>query len=92
MIALIVVISCGFLAVEYWWPAAALPRVRAWYPRVILVNAIQAAIVVVIGAADMLAFRDVHDRSVAPSSPLHLAPTCIGCGKRWACSASRSAL
>lgn len=49
VIALIVVIGCGFLAVEYWWPAAALPRVRAWYPRVILINGLQAAIVVVIG-------------------------------------------
>ena len=49
VIALIVVIGLGFLAVEHWWPAAALPRVRAWYPRVILINAIQAAIVVVIG-------------------------------------------
>jgi sterol desaturase/sphingolipid hydroxylase (fatty acid hydroxylase superfamily) len=49
MIALIVVIGAGFLAVEHWWPAAALPRVRAWYSRVILINAIQAAIIVVIG-------------------------------------------
>ena len=40
--------------------------------------------------ADMLAFRDVHDRVIAVSSPLHLVPTCIGCRKRWACSASRS--
>jgi hypothetical protein len=149
MIALIVVIGCGFIAAEHWWPAAALPRVRAWYPRVILVNVLQAGIVVLIGAlwdgasgsrsllrladhvgpvwqgvaayllatvvfyctydnagaveshcgfssereervADMLAFRDVHDRAIAVSSPLHLAPTCIGCRKRWACNALRS--
>ena len=35
---------------------------------------------------DMLAFRDLHDSTVASSSPLHFLPTCIGCRKRWACS------
>jgi sterol desaturase/sphingolipid hydroxylase (fatty acid hydroxylase superfamily) len=39
---------------------------------------------------DMLAFRDLHDRRVASSSPLHFLPTCIGCRKRWACTESRA--
>jgi len=39
---------------------------------------------------DMLAFRDLHDRRIASSSPLHLLPTCIGCRKRWACTESRA--
>ena len=38
---------------------------------------------------DMLAFRDLHDKKVASSSPLHLLPTCIGCRKRWACADAR---
>jgi sterol desaturase/sphingolipid hydroxylase (fatty acid hydroxylase superfamily) len=38
---------------------------------------------------DILAFRDIHDRKVASSSPLHLLPTCIGCRKRWACADAR---
>jgi sterol desaturase/sphingolipid hydroxylase (fatty acid hydroxylase superfamily) len=39
---------------------------------------------------DMLAFRDVHDRKIASSSPLHFLPTCIGCRKRWACTEARA--
>jgi len=39
---------------------------------------------------DMLAFRDLHDRTIASSSPLHFLPTCIGCRKRWACAESRA--
>jgi hypothetical protein len=39
---------------------------------------------------DMLVFRDLHDRTIASSSPLHLLPTCIGCRKRWACAESRA--
>jgi sterol desaturase/sphingolipid hydroxylase (fatty acid hydroxylase superfamily) len=65
MIALIVVIGCGFIAAEHWWPAAALPRVRAWYPRVILINALQAALVVVIGT--------MWDRALSERSLLALA-------------------
>jgi sterol desaturase/sphingolipid hydroxylase (fatty acid hydroxylase superfamily) len=38
---------------------------------------------------DLLAFRDLHDKQVASSSPLHLLPTCIGCRKRWACADAR---
>lgn len=39
---------------------------------------------------DLLAFRDLHDRRIASSSPLHFLPTCIGCRKRWACSEARA--
>jgi sterol desaturase/sphingolipid hydroxylase (fatty acid hydroxylase superfamily) len=41
---------------------------------------------------DMLAFRDLHDKQVASSSPLHLLPTCIGCKKRWVCHETREAV
>lgn len=40
---------------------------------------------------DMLAFRDVHSSGVRDLAPLHLLPSCIGCSKRWACYASRTA-
>jgi sterol desaturase/sphingolipid hydroxylase (fatty acid hydroxylase superfamily) len=39
---------------------------------------------------DMLACRDLHDRRIASSSPLHFLPTCIGCRKRWACTEART--
>jgi hypothetical protein len=38
---------------------------------------------------DMLVFRDVHAPWVEKLAPLHFLPTCIGCSKRWACTASR---
>jgi sterol desaturase/sphingolipid hydroxylase (fatty acid hydroxylase superfamily) len=38
---------------------------------------------------DMLAFRDLHDKRIVASSPLHFLPTCIGCKKRWACHEAR---
>jgi sterol desaturase/sphingolipid hydroxylase (fatty acid hydroxylase superfamily) len=38
---------------------------------------------------DMLLFRDVHAPGAEKLSPLHFLPTCIGCSKRWACSASK---
>jgi hypothetical protein len=37
----------------------------------------------------MLAFRDVHSPEIKKLSALHFLPTCIGCSKRWACTASR---
>jgi sterol desaturase/sphingolipid hydroxylase (fatty acid hydroxylase superfamily) len=48
-IAIVLLIGAGFILVERIWPANALPRVRAWYPRVFLVNALQAGIVVLAG-------------------------------------------
>jgi sterol desaturase/sphingolipid hydroxylase (fatty acid hydroxylase superfamily) len=64
MIALIVAIGCGFIAAEHWWPAAALPRVQSWDPRVILINAVQAAIVIIIGT--------LWDRTLSDHSLLRL--------------------
>ena len=40
---------------------------------------------------DMLAFKDVHAENAAAQAPLHFLPTCIGCGKRWACHAAKTA-
>ncbi|MEY2546825.1 MAG: hypothetical protein QOG48_1942 [Verrucomicrobiota bacterium] len=49
MILLIFAIAAGCIVVEQFWPAMELPRVRAWWPRVILVNAIQLGIVILAG-------------------------------------------
>jgi sterol desaturase/sphingolipid hydroxylase (fatty acid hydroxylase superfamily) len=38
--------------------------------------------------AEMLAFRDVHQSQA--TSYAGLAPTCLGCRKRWACQAARA--
>jgi len=38
---------------------------------------------------DILGFRDVNKAGIEDVPPLHLLPTCIGCGKRWACQESR---
>lgn len=40
---------------------------------------------------DMLAFRDVHADGTEERAPLAFLPTCIGCGKRWACAATAEA-
>ncbi|HEU4996837.1 MAG TPA: sterol desaturase family protein [Gemmatimonadaceae bacterium] len=42
-------IGAGFLITERLWPAAKLPRVRAWYPRILLINSLQAGILVLAG-------------------------------------------
>jgi sterol desaturase/sphingolipid hydroxylase (fatty acid hydroxylase superfamily) len=49
LIVVIVLIAVGFIGVERLWPANALPRVRAWYLRVFLINAIQGGIVLLAG-------------------------------------------
>jgi len=49
LVALILLIAIGFIALERWWPANDLPRVRAWYPRVVLINVVQGPIVVIAG-------------------------------------------
>jgi len=38
---------------------------------------------------DMLLFRDVHAPGAEKLAALHFLPTCLGCSKRWACTASR---
>lgn len=42
-------IAAGFFVIERLWPANALPKVRAWWPRVIAVNLVQGAIILVAG-------------------------------------------
>ena len=49
LIAVVLLLGAGFLLVERLWPANALPVVRAWYPRVLLINALQAGIVTLAG-------------------------------------------
>src|SRR5205085_829376 len=34
---------------ERFWPAMDLPRVRAWWPRVVLINTVQLAITILVG-------------------------------------------
>jgi hypothetical protein len=38
---------------------------------------------------DMLLFRDVHGPGAEKLAALHFLSTCLGCSKRWACTASR---
>ena len=38
---------------------------------------------------DMLLFRDVHGPGAEKLAAVHFFPTCLGCSKRWACTASR---
>jgi sterol desaturase/sphingolipid hydroxylase (fatty acid hydroxylase superfamily) len=49
MMILIFAIAAGCMLVERLWPAMNLPRVRAWWPRVLLINAIQLGITVLAG-------------------------------------------
>jgi hypothetical protein len=49
MIILIFAIAAGCILAERLWPAMALPRVRAWWPRVLLINAIQLGITILAG-------------------------------------------
>ena len=49
LVALILSIAVVFIALERLWPANKLPTVRAWYPRVLLINAAQGAIVLIAG-------------------------------------------
>ena len=64
MVWILVGIAGLMLLVERLWPAQSLPRVRAWYWRVALVNAIQLGIVLVAGVA--------WDRWFAQASLFHL--------------------
>jgi sterol desaturase/sphingolipid hydroxylase (fatty acid hydroxylase superfamily) len=51
MIPLLFLVGLGFFAVERLWPANELPKVHAWWPRVILINALNIILVMAIGAA-----------------------------------------
>jgi sterol desaturase/sphingolipid hydroxylase (fatty acid hydroxylase superfamily) len=49
LLVVLIAIAGGFFVVERLWPANALPRVRAWWPRVIFVNVIQVGIILLAG-------------------------------------------
>ena len=49
MILLIFAIAAGCILAERLWPAMELPRIRAWWPRVLLINAIQLGITLLAG-------------------------------------------
>ncbi len=49
ILLLLIAIAVGLFIVERLWPANALPKVRAWWPRVVFVNAIQIGIIVLAG-------------------------------------------
>lgn len=57
-------VALGCIAVERLWPANELPRVHAWWGRIILVNAIQLGVVLLAGLA--------WDRWFARGSIFHL--------------------
>ena len=48
MMILIFAIAAGCIIAEWLWPAMELPRVRAWWPRVVLVNTIQLGLTIVV--------------------------------------------
>ncbi|MCD6051633.1 MAG: hypothetical protein K0Q55_3042 [Verrucomicrobia bacterium] len=48
-IALLVLVAVGFFVIERLWPAGSLPQVKGWWGRIVLVNLVQAGIVVLAG-------------------------------------------
>ncbi len=48
-LGIIIAVAFGCWLTEHLWPANDLPRVRAWYPRVAVVNLVQLCIVVLAG-------------------------------------------
>lgn len=65
MLWIVIGVAAGMFAVERWWPAAELPPVRAWWGRVIFVNAVQLGIVLLAGIT--------WERWLQGASLLHLA-------------------
>ena len=51
MMYLLFTLGLSFMLVEKLWPANALPKVRAWWPRVVFINVLNVALVTLIGAA-----------------------------------------
>lgn len=49
MLWIVLAIAAGMFAVERLWPATELPKVRAWWARVLVVNLVQLGIVLVAG-------------------------------------------
>ena len=61
-------IAAGCILAERLWPAMDLPRVNAWWGRVILINAIQLGITTLAG--------QTWNRWLAHASVLHLKDHC----------------
>lgn len=51
LLLLLIIIAAGLFVIERLWPANALPRIRAWWPRVVFVNAVQLGIIILAGAS-----------------------------------------
>jgi len=49
LLLLLIAIAAGLFVIERLWPANALPKVRAWWPRVIFVNVVQIGIILLAG-------------------------------------------
>ena len=82
-IAIILTLGLGFLVVERLWPANALPRVRAWYPRVVLTNTLQGGIVILAGVTwdrwlNRQSFFNLEDRlDVVPQAVVAYIVSCF---------------
>jgi len=62
---IIFMIAAGCILAERLWPAAELPRVNAWWGRVIVINAIQLGIIILAG--------ETWDRWIASPSLFHIS-------------------
>jgi sterol desaturase/sphingolipid hydroxylase (fatty acid hydroxylase superfamily) len=51
LLLLLIAIAAGLFLIERLWPAQALPKIRAWWPRVVFVNAVQLGIIILAGAS-----------------------------------------
>lgn len=49
LLLLLIAIAASLFVIERLWPANALPKVRAWWPRVIFVNVVQIGIILLAG-------------------------------------------
>lgn len=65
LIAILIAIAAFFIVVERLFPGAELPVVRGWWRRIVIINAVQAGIVVLAGVA--------WDRWFQEFSVLHLS-------------------
>ena len=51
VITLLIAIAAGLFILERLWPAGALPKVRGWWARVVVVNLVQLGVVLLAGVA-----------------------------------------
>lgn len=58
LLLILIGIAIGLFIVERLWPAHDLPKIRAWWPRVILVNIIQVGIILIAGTTWDIWLRD----------------------------------